>query len=121
MFDRISMAFPEFCELDLLYLGQGCMKSWYVYMIRCRDDTLYTGATTDVDRRFAEHQQAGPKAAWYLKGRGPLQLIFTVPAGDHKTALKLERRIKGLPKARKEAFIQHSDNFNLEDILNEWK
>ncbi len=91
-------------------MGQGYMKSWYVYMIRCRDDTLYTGATTDVERRFAEHQQAGPKAARYLKGRGPLQLILTVHAGDHKTALKLERRIKGLSKARKEALIQHPES-----------
>ena len=91
-------------------MGRGYMKSWYVYMIRCRDDTLYTGATTDVERRFAEHQQAGPKAARYLKGRGPLQLILTVHAGDHKTALKLEHRIKGLPKARKEALIQHPES-----------
>ena len=86
------------------------MKSWCVYMIRCKDGTLYTGATTDVERRFAEHQQAGPKAARYLKGRGPLQLIFTVHAGDQKAALKLERRIKGLPKARKEALIQNPES-----------
>ena len=86
------------------------MKSWYVYMIRCRDGTLYTGATTDVERRFAEHQQAGPKAARYLKGRGPLQLILTVHAGGHKAALKLERRIKGLPKARKEVLIQNPES-----------
>jgi len=79
-------------------------------MIRCKDGTLYTGATTDVERRFAEHQQAGPKAARYLKGRGPLQLIFTVHAGDQKAALKLERRIKGLPKARKEALIQNPES-----------
>ncbi len=79
-------------------------------MIRCRDGTLYTGATTDVDRRFAEHQQAGPKAARYLKGRGPLQLILTVHAGGHKAALKLERRIKGLPKARKEVLIQNPES-----------
>jgi len=70
----------------------------------------YTGATTDVDRRFAEHQQAGPKAARYLKGRGPLQLILTVHAGGHKAALKLERRIKGLPKARKEVLIQNPES-----------
>jgi len=85
------------------------MANWYVYMIRCRSGTLYTGITTDVDRRFAEHQQAGPKAARYLKGRGPLQIVLTVHVGDHKTALKLERRIKGLPRARKEALIQHPE------------
>ena len=82
------------------------MENWYVYMIRCKYGTLYTGATTDVGRRFAEHERAGAKAARYLKGRGPLRLVFTFNAGDRKAALKLERRIKGLSKARKEALLQ---------------
>jgi len=79
-------------------------------MIRCRYGTLYTGATTNVERRFAEHQQAGPKTARYLKGRGPLRLVFTFHAGDRKTALQLECLIKNLPKVRKEALIQHPES-----------
>jgi len=82
------------------------MGDWYVYMIRCGKGTLYTGITTDVDRRFAEHQASGPRAARYLKGRGPLHLVLTVDAGDRGAALRLEHRIKRLSKARKEALIQ---------------
>ena len=85
------------------------MTAWHVYMLRCGDGTLYTGITTDVDRRLAEHQEGGPKAARYLKGRGPLQLMLTLSACDRGTALKLENRIKGLSRARKEALIGHPE------------
>ena len=83
------------------------MANWYVYMIRCMSGALYTGITTDVDRRFAEHQAAGPRAARYLRGRGPLQLVLTVHVGDRRVALRLEHRIKRLPRAQKEILIQH--------------
>ena len=83
------------------------MASWHVYMIRCGKGTLYTGITTDVKRRFAEHQSSGPRAARYLKGREPLRLVFTVDAGDRGAALRLERWIKGLPKGKKELLIQY--------------
>jgi len=86
------------------------MASWYVYMIRCRSGALYTGITTDVDRRFAEHQASGPKAARYLRGRGPLHLVLTVQAGDRGAALRLEHRIKGLRRAQKEVLIQHPES-----------
>jgi putative endonuclease len=88
------------------------MTAWHVYIIRCRDDTLYTGISTDVNRRFAEHQAGGPKAARYLKGRGPLQLVLTLPACDRGTALKLEHRIKRLARPQKEALIQHPENMH---------
>ena len=93
------------------------MTSWYVYMIRCRDETLYTGITTDVDRRFAEHQAAGPRAARYLKGRGPLQLVLSAPAGDRRGALRAERRIKGLPRVQKENLIQRPES--LREIIGD--
>ena len=48
--------------------------AWYVYMLRCGDDTLYTGVTDDVERRLAAHQ-AG-KGAKYTRGRGPLELVY---------------------------------------------
>ena len=80
---------------------------WYLYIIRCGDDTLYTGITTDVKRRFGEHQASGPKAAKYLKGRGPLQLMLDYHIGDQKTASKLEYRIKRLSKREKERLIRH--------------
>jgi len=78
-------------------------------MIRCRKGVLYTGITTDVDRRFDEHRSAGPKAAKYLKGRGPLHLVFRADVGDHRAALRLEYRIKHLRKAQKETLIRQPE------------
>lgn len=74
---------------------------WSVYVVRCADNSLYTGIATDVMRRFAEHQAQGSKTARYLRGRAPLTLIFHCPAGDRSAALKLEYRIKQLAKADK--------------------
>ncbi len=88
------------------------MTDWRVYIIRCRDGTLYTGISTDVDRRLAEHKEGGPKAARYLRGRGPLKLILTLNACDRGTALKLERMIKRLSRAEKEALIQHPETMH---------
>lgn len=58
------------------------MMNWYVYIIRCGDGTLYTGISTDVERRLVEHQEGGPKASRYLRGRGPLQLMLKLHACD---------------------------------------
>jgi len=80
--------------------------AWYVYMVRCRDGSLYTGIATDVSRRLAEHRGSGSKGAKYVRGRGPLRLVFTKPARSRALALRLERRIKELPKARKEELLR---------------
>ena len=74
-------------------------NSWKVYILRCRDGSLYTGITTDVQKRFAAHQ-AG-KGAKYTRGRGPLQLLYTEDCGDHSTALKREIEIKALSREDK--------------------
>lgn len=81
------------------------MSTWFVYIIRCADDSLYTGITTDVSRRFAEHAKAGPRAAKYLRGRGPLTLVFSASADSKSNALSLERRIKALPRKDKLALL----------------
>ena len=75
--------------------------NWYVYMIKCGNGTLYTGITTDVERRFSEHEKGGPRAARYLKGKGPLTLVFQCHAASRQEALKLEHTIKKLPRAKK--------------------
>lgn len=78
--------------------------TWYVYMIRCHDGSLYTGIATDVERRFAEHQSnVGAK---YLRGRGPLKLVFKQRIGQRSRALKVEQGIKRLPKKKKEALVK---------------
>jgi len=85
------------------------MPKWYVYLVRCKDGTLYTGIATDVSRRFSEHQQNDGKGAKYLRGRGPLQLVFKKAVGTRSLALRVEGKIKKLPKARKEELIQKGD------------
>lgn len=69
---------------------------WSVYLIRCGDGSLYTGIATDVDRRFAEHLSQGPKAAKYLRGRMPLEIVYRRELGTRSEASKEELRIKGL-------------------------
>ncbi len=80
--------------------------AWSLYLIRTAKHSLYTGITTDVERRFAEHQAGGVKAAKSLKGKGPLLLEFHVLVGGQSTALKLEYKVKRLAKAKKEGLIQ---------------
>ena len=92
------------------------MAVWHVYMIRCGNGNLYTGITTDVERRFSEHQAAGSRAARYLKGRGPLSLVLAAETRDRATALRVERRIKGFSRARKERLIQ--DPSSLRKIID---
>ena len=80
------------------------MHDWYVYILRCRDGSLYTGIATDVERRLADHLT--DKGAKYLRGRGPLKLVFKKQVGEKGRALKVERRVKRLPRHRKEALIE---------------
>lgn len=76
-----------------------------VYLVRCRDGSLYTGIATDVARRMAAHEQ-GTTGAKYLRGKGPLELVFQRPVGDRGLAQRIEHRIKRLPRAEKEDFRQ---------------
>ena len=80
------------------------MQKWSLYIVRCRHGSLYTGIATDVERRFAEHQTN--KGAKYLRGRGPLKLVFKKQLGKRDLALKIERLVKKLPKLKKEKLIK---------------
>lgn len=85
------------------------MPRWSVYLVRCRDGALYTGIATDVSRRFTQHQQSRGKGAKCLRGKGPLELVFKKAIGRRSLALRVEGRIKRLPKARKEELIEQDD------------
>lgn len=78
-------------------------NEWFLYMIRCKGGFLYTGISTDVTRRFVQHQ-AG-KGAKYLRGKAPLELVFQKPVGSHSDALKLEAKVKKWCKKDKEKVI----------------
>jgi DNA-3-methyladenine glycosylase I len=80
----------------------GKTKSWYVYIIRCADNSLYTGITTDVSRRFNEHQTQSKHCAKYLRGKAPLTLVFQLCVADKSSALQMEYKIKQLSKLEKE-------------------
>ncbi len=82
------------------------MFDWHLYLIRCHDGSLYTGITTNVDRRVAEHQENNGAGAKYLRGRGPLILVFQKKLGSRSLALGVESKVKKLSKARKEELIR---------------
>ena len=63
---------------------------WWVYIIRTRDDHLYSGVTTDVGRRFQEHLSGGFRAARYLKAHPPQALAFAMPVGTRSLAQRVE-------------------------------
>ena len=79
------------------------MKQWYVYILRCKDDTLYTGSTDDFPKRLEAHRQG--KGAKYTRGRGPLEPVYLQPCEDKSAALKREYAIKQLPRQEKLALI----------------
>jgi putative endonuclease len=76
---------------------------WYVYVARCRDDSLYCGIARDVGARIAAHD-AGTGAR-YTRGRGPLTVVLVRRCRDKAGALRLEHAIKQLPRAAKQALV----------------
>jgi putative endonuclease len=74
-------------------------------MLRCADGSLYTGVAIDVTRRLGEHQSQGPKSAKYVRGRAPLEMVYTRVVGDRSAAMKEEWRIKQLKREAKELLI----------------
>ena len=81
-------------------------KKWYLYMLECKDGTLYTGITDDVLRRFKAHSEG--KGAKYTRGRGPLKLVYSEDCGTHSDALKRERQVKSLTRPEKLELIGKS-------------
>ena len=77
-------------------------QHWFVYMLRCSDNSFYFGATTSVSRRYKEHSSGGSKCAKYLRGRRPLQLIGYWKFDSKSEALKTEIRFKKLSRPKKE-------------------
>lgn len=72
---------------------------WWVYILRCKDGSLYCGSTNDVSARFRAHSEG--RGAKYTRGRGPLELVYTEACDDKSAALKRECEIKALTRQRK--------------------
>lgn len=84
--------------------GPWSADDFHLYIIRCADDTLYTGIARDVERRLHTHA-AGRKGAKYLRGRKPLQLVFSERVGSRAEAQRLESRVKRLSREAKLALV----------------
>ena len=74
-------------------------KSWYLYILRCGDGSLYTGITTDVQARLEMHRRG--KGAKYTRGRGPLELVYSEECVGHSEALKRELAITAMTREEK--------------------
>ncbi len=98
--------------------GEGSVKTpaWHLYIVRCADGSLYTGVSTDVERRLREHRTGGPRAARYLRTRTPIDVVFTQCIGDRSAALRAEWAIKQLEKPQKEALARGV--LSLGEVLN---
>lgn len=80
---------------------------WYLYILRCGDGSLYTGITTDVEKRLEAHKSG--KGAKYTRGRGPLELVYREECGDHSAALRRELEVKALSREDKLKMIQNPE------------
>lgn len=80
-------------------------KEYFIYMIRCKDNSLYTGITTDLKRRMEEHLEKGKKGAKYTSSHDIVKIETAWKTTDKKKASKLEYHIKTLKKAQKEELI----------------
>jgi len=77
---------------------------YFVYLLECADGSLYTGVTTDIERRFAEHK-AG-KGGHYTRAHGARKMLYTERWKDRSSALKREVEIKRFPRARKLSLVK---------------
>lgn len=77
---------------------------WFVYILRCGDDSLYTGVTTDIARRLKQHE-TGKAGAKYTRARGPLTVVYKEPCASRSDAQVREASIKKLTRPEKEALL----------------
>ena len=79
-------------------------KPWFLYVIHCSDDTLYTGVTTDISRRIHEHNTSS-KGAKYTRTRRPVELVYSVDFDNRSSAQKAEYKFKKLTRTQKDEVI----------------
>lgn len=86
------------------------MATWYLYIARCNDNSLYTGVTIDIERRINEHNSCNKKGAKYTRARRPITLEHQETCASKQQAYQREHQIKKLNKTQKEQLIQRSMN-----------
>lgn len=85
------------------------MSKYYVYMLRCSGESLYTGFASDLSRRIREHFERSPRCAKYTRSHPPQKLEAAWECDSKSAALQLEYRIKQLPRSRKLLLIREND------------
>ena len=80
------------------------MKTYYVYILKCSDDSYYTGVTNNIDRRINEHNE-GDNIFAYTYSRRPVKLVWHTESNDINYAIEKEKQIKGWTRKKKEALI----------------
>ncbi len=82
------------------------MKPWFVYLVRCHDGSIYTGVTTNVERRVDEHNHNDRLGARYTRSRRPVVLVYQELLGSRAEACRLEAQIKAFTRSQKERLIE---------------
>lgn len=102
------------------------MEKWFVYIVKCSDDTLYTGITNDLEKRIKMHNTG--KGAKYCRGRAPVELMMSIDFNTKSEAAKIEYRIKQLNKKQKQELIMNKKTLCQEikenkklPILEQWE
>ena len=81
------------------------MPAWFLYIVRCSDNTLYTGIAKDVEKRVGEHNTSDTLGAKYTKSRRPVQLVYKESHPSRSAAAQREHQIKKMTKQQKENII----------------
>ncbi len=89
---------------------------YYTYMLRCEDNSIYTGITSDISRRLSEHRSRGAKCAKYTLNHSAVRIEIAWESADRSSASKLEYHIKALNKKQKEELIK---NKMLDELLSD--
>ena len=104
----------EYCHLSR-FSGDNAFMNWSVYIILCSDNTLYTGITVDVSRRFDLH--ANGKGAKYFRSRQPEQLVYLEPGHNRSSATKREINLKKMSREGKSQLI-NSDTNKIREVVS---
>jgi len=83
-------------------------NNWFVYILSCADNSLYTGITTNLERRVLEHNDS-KKGAKYTRARRPVKLVYSEPAIDRSTATRREAALKSLTSDKKRELILQAE------------
>ena len=91
-------------------------RTWFVYILRCADGTLYTGIALDIARRVVEHNTNNRLGASYTRGRRPVKLVYSETASSRSQAAKREHEIKSMTRVAKTAMLRATKVTNIRKV-----